>query len=86
MLCVMTEIEIRGVPEDVYRRLCARAAETGTTLSDYLLSQLRLLVENTPVEHDQTTIREFVARVRGGELYDLGGAATKIIRRARDAG
>jgi plasmid stability protein len=68
MLRVMTEIEIRGVPEDVYRRLRAHAAKAGTTLSDYRLSQLMLLAEDPPAEDDGPTTKELVARVRGREL------------------
>ena len=57
------------------------------TLSDYVLSQLVLLTAgDLPDQDDRPTMREIVARVRGGELYDLGGKPTEIIRRWRDAG
>ena len=37
----MTMIQIRNVPEDVHRRLKARAAMEGLTLSDLALAELR---------------------------------------------
>jgi predicted nucleic acid-binding protein len=39
----MTMIQIRNVPDALHRRLKARAAEAGMTLSDYLLAELRAL-------------------------------------------
>jgi hypothetical protein len=36
-------IQIRHVPEDVHRRLKARAAQAGMSLSDYLLREVTLL-------------------------------------------
>ena len=74
----MPHIQIRNVPDDVHRRLKARAAAAGMTLSDYLLAEARQLAE-------LPTVEEIVARVRSDELYDLGGEPMEIIRRARDA-
>lgn len=74
----MAHIQIRNVPPDLHRKLKVRAAEAGMTLSDYLLAEARRLAE-------LPTIEEIVARVRSGELYDLGGEPTEIIRRARDS-
>jgi plasmid stability protein len=46
MLPVMsTMIQIRHVPDDLHRQLKARAEEAGTSLSDYLLLELRRTVE-----------------------------------------
>jgi plasmid stability protein len=36
-------IQIRNVPEELHRDLKVRAAQTGMTLSDYLLSEIRAL-------------------------------------------
>ena len=38
-------IQLRHVPDHVHRRLKARAALSGLSLSDYLLEEVRLLVE-----------------------------------------
>jgi plasmid stability protein len=40
-----TMVQIRNVPDDVHRRLKARAAIAGTTLSEYLLTELRRSLE-----------------------------------------
>jgi plasmid stability protein len=38
-------IQIRNVPDELHRRLKARAALEGRTLSDYLLAEVEKLVE-----------------------------------------
>jgi len=38
-------IQIRNVPEDLHRALRVRAAQAGTSLSDYLLAELRRIAE-----------------------------------------
>jgi antitoxin FitA len=38
-------IQLRHVPEDVHRKLKARAAEEGLSLSDYLLREVTLIAE-----------------------------------------
>ena len=44
-------IQIRNVPDALHRRLKARAAEAGMSLSDYLLADLRKSIERpTPQE------------------------------------
>jgi plasmid stability protein len=44
-------IQIRNVPDALHRRLKARAAEAGMSLSDYLLADLRRSAERpTPAE------------------------------------
>ncbi|WP_372790267.1 hypothetical protein [Paraconexibacter sp.] len=48
----MSTIQIRNVPDDFHRRLKARAAENGQSLSDYLLDELRLIA-------DRPTLREW---------------------------
>lgn len=34
-------IQIRNVPDELHRELKVRAAQSGTTLSDYLLAEIR---------------------------------------------
>lgn len=74
----MGHIQIRNVPDDVHRKLKARAAEAGMTLSDYLLAEVRQLAE-------LPTLEEWVVRVRSRKLHDLKERPADIIRRARDA-
>ncbi len=38
-------IQIRNVPDDLHRRLKSRAALAGMSLSDYLLDEIRRVVE-----------------------------------------
>lgn len=38
-------IQVRNVPDSLHRRLKARAADAGISLSDYLLGQLREIAE-----------------------------------------
>jgi plasmid stability protein len=38
-------VQIRNVPEDMHRRLKARAALAGMSLSDYILAELRRTLE-----------------------------------------
>jgi plasmid stability protein len=38
-------IQVRNVPEDMHRRLKARAALAGMSLSDYILAELRRTLE-----------------------------------------
>ncbi len=46
-----TMIQIRNVPEDLHRRLKARAALLGMSLSDFLLDEARRVAERpTPDE------------------------------------
>jgi len=43
-------IQIRNVPDLIHRRLKARAAEEGLSLSDYLLREMRGLAERPSLE------------------------------------
>jgi antitoxin FitA len=43
-------IQIRNVPDALHRRLKARAALAGMSLSDYLLSEIREVAERPTVE------------------------------------
>ncbi len=60
----MSMIQVRGVPEDLHRRLKARAAESGQTLSDYLLDELRAVAQ-------RPSMREWLAEVSSYEPADL---------------
>jgi plasmid stability protein len=43
-------IQLRHVPDDVHRRLKARAALAGLSLSDYLLEEVRTLLERPTLQ------------------------------------
>lgn len=43
-------IQIRNVPETLHRKLKARAAMEGMSLSDYLLEELRLIARQPSVQ------------------------------------
>ena len=45
-----TMIQIRNVPEGLHRRLKARAALIGLSLSDYLLDEIRRVAERPTIE------------------------------------
>jgi plasmid stability protein len=74
----MGMIQIRNVPDDLHRKLKARAAEEGMSLSDYLLRQISESAE-------KPTMAEWLARVRSRPPVELSEPAATIIRRMRDA-
>jgi plasmid stability protein len=43
-------VQIRNVPDDLHRRLKARAALAGMSLSDYLLNEIRHVAERPTVD------------------------------------
>jgi plasmid stability protein len=45
-----TMIQLRHVPDDLHRKLKARAAEAGMSLSDYLLREIRDVAERPTIE------------------------------------
>lgn len=71
-------IQIRHVPDVLHRRLKARAALEGMSLSDYLLRELAALA-------DQPTLREFFERARRREPVMLQESPESVIRAQRDA-
>jgi plasmid stability protein len=71
-------IQIRGVPEDIHKRLKARAALEGTSLSDMLLREitliagrksnteiLRALESQEPVRLPENLVADMVRAMRG---------------------
>lgn len=47
----MATLQVRNVPEDFHRRLKARAAARGQSLSDYVLDELRVAADR-PTMHE----------------------------------
>ncbi len=72
------KIQIRNVPEALHRRLEARAAEAGKSLSDYLLDGLRKTAE-------RPTPKELRERLRSRPRVTLPEAAARAVRAERDA-
>jgi plasmid stability protein len=70
-------IQIRNVPPDLHRKMKARAALEGKSLSEYLLAELRRLAE-------LPTPEEWRARLATREPVSLTEAPADIIRAARD--
>jgi plasmid stability protein len=72
-------VQIRDVPEEAHRTLKARAALAGTSLSEYLRTELvRVASRPTP--------EELVTRVRARAAVDRDEPPAVSVRRLRDAG
>lgn len=74
----MKTLQIRNVPEDVHRRLKARAALEGRSLSELALSELRRALE-------RPTRRELLERVQAREAAAVSQPAADAVRAERDA-
>ena len=72
----MANVQIRGVPEDVHRRLKSQAALSGQSLNEFLLARMGEIAR-TP------TIPELADRIRSRAAYD-GPSTAGIVRRDRD--
>lgn len=71
-------IQIRNVPDELHRKLKARAAMEGMSLSDYLLTEIRRLAA-------QPTLREFLEGLHQREPVKLRESPAAVIRAERDA-
>ena len=69
-------IQIRNVPEDVHRKLKAKAALAGMSLSDYLLSEIASLA-------DRPSLQEVLQRIRSRPKQKDGPGGAEIIRQLR---
>jgi antitoxin FitA len=74
----MAHIQIRNVPPELHRKLKARAAERGLTLSEYLLREAERAVE-------KPTIEELTQRIRSRRLPKLKTDPADLIRADRDS-
>lgn len=70
-------IQIRNVPDELHRELKVRAAQTGMTLSDYLLAELRALAV-------RPTMREWLARSEAWVPVDASESAAAVIAAERE--
>jgi len=71
-------IQIRNVPDSLHRRLKARSAMAGMSLSDYLLAEIRRLAE-------RPTIEEMLARLQTRPAVNLSESPAEAIRAERDS-
>ena len=76
--CMSTMIQIRNVPETLHRRLKARAAMSGMSLSDYLLQQIRAVA-------DRPTVEELRARLARRSTVSLSVDTADAVRAERDS-
>lgn len=72
----MATIQIRNVPPELHRKLKARAAESGRSLSDYLLDELRAVAQ-------RPTIKEWLDEVSRFEPAELSMTASEAIAAER---
>jgi plasmid stability protein len=71
-------IQVRNVPVDLHRRLKARAALEGMSMSEYVLIQVRKALE-------RPTRRELLERLRERPAVRLRRRPAEVIRAERDS-
>lgn len=72
-----TTVQIRNVPGDFHRRLKARAAMEGMSMSDYILREVGKAL-------DRPTRSEVLERLRERPSRPLKPSAADVIRAERD--
>ncbi len=73
----MKMVQIRNVPDEVHRRLKARAAMEGRSLSELALDELRKSL-------DRPTRRELIERVRAREHAAVSQPSAEAVRAERE--
>ena len=71
-------VQVRNVPDALHRKLKARAAHSGQTLSDYLLAELERLAT-------RPTREEMLARIHSRKRVTLKTSAAVVIREERES-
>jgi len=71
-------VQIRNVPEALHRKLKSRAADSGQTLSDFLMAELERLAA-------RPTRDEMLTRIRGRKRVTLKTPAAVVIREERES-
>ncbi len=74
----MSSLQIRNVPDDLHRRLKARAALEGQSLSEYALTELRRAMQ-------RPTRRELADRVAAFERITVSESSVDAVRSERDS-
>jgi plasmid stability protein len=70
-------IQLRHVPDDLHRKLKARAAMDGLSLSDYILREVRQFA-------DKPTMSEMMERLARREPVHMKTSPVEILRALRD--
>jgi plasmid stability protein len=70
-------IQLRHVPDDLHRKLKARAAMEGLSLSDYLIREIRQIAE-------KPTMSEMMERLARRKPVHLKTSPVEMIRALRD--
>jgi antitoxin FitA len=73
-----TMVQIRNVPAEFHRRLKARAAIEGMSMSDYILREIGKALERPPRE-------EVLKRLRSRSVRHLDTRPADVIRAERNA-
>lgn len=73
----MKTVQVRNVPDELHRRLKARAALEGRSLSEMLLAELIRVAE-------RPTLQELVDRVAQHEAVPEGESAAEAVRAERE--
>ena len=73
-----TMIQIRNVPDELHRRLKARAAMAGMSLSDYLLNEVSRVAE-------RPTLEELRARLASRPAVTPAVSPARAVRAERDS-
>jgi len=73
-----TMVQIRNVPPELHRRLKARAANEGLSMSGYVLREIRKAL-------DQPTRQEVLERLRARPARQFRRSAAEVIRAERDS-
>ena len=73
-----TLVQIRNVPRELHRRLKARAAMAGMSMSEYALRELRKALE-------RPTREEILERLASRPVRRLKRSAADVIRAERDS-
>ena len=71
-------VQIRNVPDALHRKLKSRAADSGRTLSDFLLAELERLAA-------RPTRDEMLTRIHGRKRVTLKTPAAVVIREERES-
>jgi plasmid stability protein len=70
-------IQLRNVPDELHRKLKARAAMAGLSLSDYLLREIRRTAE-------RPTREELLERLKRRTPVEVSESPAEILRAARE--
>lgn len=75
-MATVPNVQVRGVPDDVHRRLKSQAALAGQSLNEFLLARMTDIAR-------VPTVPELADRIRGRAAY-AGPSSAAVIREERD--